>query len=421
MMAFPRGLHAVHCVHPPLPESPSPSKRSPTPPACSPPRPSSPPKNQFLMQLFRDSNPEPIILTVNIDRSEKEPMAYRGGFKDIRTGIEYLNAVAQTLELWPPGKKLKTYPVMMSRETQLSWLRTRVHQTYREAFTQMDKNPTYWSLDKNGVVISDTFDYYKIPGLYEDSDAWERKRIAAVIFIQKHTRRKIAQRTANRMRQYAAKMKEFWIVRDRINKENAEARVQYEIQRRLHPSTLNDFNLLCKELETWQVEEYRRLNAKNLEGEEKKKACKELMEKQLKLIQTIDNLKLKTEVVVHRRMIERKLTTMALPKVWELTNGQLINVTTPATIRAGELGQVFDTVLTREILNLIQREADLMYRGRSAKSISGLRKRILHRFWAFVEDPLYNPEAQMFANEPTDFDYGNKHFQCMRDALNKFP
>lgn len=39
----------------------------------------------------------------------------------------------------------------------------------------------------------------------------------------------------------------------------------------------------------------------------------------------------------------------------------------------------------------------------------------------FVEDPLYNPEAQMFANEPTDFDYGNKHFQCMRDALNKFP
>lgn len=102
MMAFPRGLHAVHCVHPPLPESPSPSKRSPTPPACSPPRPSSPPKNQFLMQLFRDSNPEPIILTVNIDRSEKEPMAYRGGFKDIRTGTcslccEFFPATSNTL------------------------------------------------------------------------------------------------------------------------------------------------------------------------------------------------------------------------------------------------------------------------------------------------------------------------------------
>jgi hypothetical protein len=34
----------------------------------------------------------------------------------------------------------------------------------------------------------------------------------------------------------------------------------------------------------------------------------------------------------------------------------------------------------------------------------------------FVEDPQYNPEAQQFANVPTDFDYGNKHFHFMRDA-----
>lgn len=123
-------------------------------------------------------------------------------------GTEYRNAVAQTREEWPPGKKKITYPSMVSRETQLSWMRTRVHQTYREAFTQMDKNPGFWSLDKNGVVISNTFDYWKIPGPYEDSDAWLRKRIAAAIMIQKHTRRKIAQRTAKRMRQYAKEKKE---------------------------------------------------------------------------------------------------------------------------------------------------------------------------------------------------------------------
>ena len=117
-------------------------------------------------------------------------------------GTEYRNAVTQTREPWPPEKKPITYPLMFSRETQLSFLRIRVNQTYREAFTQMDKNPTYWSLDKNGVVISNTFDYWKIPGPYEDSDAWMRKRIAAAIIIQKNTRRKIAQRTAKRMRQY---------------------------------------------------------------------------------------------------------------------------------------------------------------------------------------------------------------------------
>jgi len=122
-------------------------------------------------------------------------------------GAEYRNVVAQTREEWTAGKKI-TYPSMVSRETQLSWMRTRVHQTYREAFTQMSKNSGFWSLDKNGVVISNIFDYWKIPGPYEDSDAWLRKRVAAAITIQKHTRRKIAQRTANRMRQYAKEKKE---------------------------------------------------------------------------------------------------------------------------------------------------------------------------------------------------------------------
>lgn len=131
-------------------------------------------------------------------------------------GTEYRNAVAQTREVWPPGKKEIKYPAMVSRETQLSWMRTRVHQTYREAFTQMDKNPGFWSLDKNGVVISSTFDYWKIPGPYEDSDAWLRKRIAAAILIQAHTRRKIAQRTAKRMRQYAKEKKEVSFVRSRF-------------------------------------------------------------------------------------------------------------------------------------------------------------------------------------------------------------
>lgn len=72
----------------------------------------------------------------------------------------------------------------------------------------MDKNNTYWSLDKNGVVIDDTFDYARVLGPYEDSDAWMQKRVAAAIMIQKHTRRKIAQCTAARMHEYAKVKKE---------------------------------------------------------------------------------------------------------------------------------------------------------------------------------------------------------------------
>ena len=61
---------------------------------------------------------------------------------------------------------------------------------------------------------------------------------------------------------------------------------------------------------------------------------------QFKLIQTLDGLRGKAAHINRRKMVTRKLTTMALPKVWELSNGQILHVTTPATTRAGDLGQV---------------------------------------------------------------------------------
>jgi len=46
---------------------------------------------------------------------------------------------------------------------------------------------------------------------------------------------------------------QFWTEQDKIQKENSEARIQYEIQRRLQPQTEADFDILYKELETWQI------------------------------------------------------------------------------------------------------------------------------------------------------------------------
>ena len=56
----------------------------------------------------------------------------------------------------------------------------------------------------------------------------------------------------------------------------------------------------------------------------------------------------------------------------------------------------FDCLLTREIVDLIDREADLLNRGRSEKSLEGLRRRISNLFLQFVETPEFNPEATRF-------------------------
>ena len=53
----------------------------------------------------------------------------------------------------------------------------------------------------------------------------------------------------------------------------------------------------------------------------------------------------------------------------------------------------FDGQVCKELTELIDREADLLNRGRSEKALEGLRKRISRAFLSFVEDPRCNPEA----------------------------
>ena len=49
-----------------------------------------------------------------------------------------------------------------------------------------------------------------------------------------------------------------------------------------------------------------------------------------------------------------------------------------------------------DIVELCDREADLLNRGRSASSVDGLRKRISNLFLQFIETPDFNPESTRF-------------------------
>lgn len=58
--------------------------------------------------------------------------------------------------------------------------------------------------------------------------------------------------------------------------------------------------------------------------------------------------------------------------------------------------QEFDCALTRELAELIDREVDLLRRGRGTGALVGLRRRLANQFLAFVETPEFNPEAARF-------------------------
>merc|ERR1711934_1163749 len=102
------------------------------------------------------------------------------------------------------------------------------------------------------------------------------------------------------------------------------------------------------------------------------------------------------------------------------SDGSLKEVDTPFTVRSRELMELFnglsvnnltvderldvllhvkwtvkefDCRLTRDLVDLIDREADMINRGRPESSLEGLRRRIQSLFLHFMETPEFNPEA----------------------------
>jgi hypothetical protein len=130
-------------------------------------------------------------------------------------------------------------------------------------------------------------------------------------------------------------------------------------------------------------------------------ALHQLLNKETKLLQTIDKLKITANVQNREERIEKFLGSMAAPKLWKRSDTRYTEVHTPFTTRAKELMDLynglkmpflsiderldillhtkwtvkeFDCHLTREIVDLIDREADMLNRGRSEKSLDGMKE-----------------------------------------------
>ena len=163
---------------------------------------------------------------------------------------------------------------------------------------------------------------------------------------------------------------------------------------------------------------------------ERKVALAQLLNKEVKLLQTIDRLKLSAGTENKDDKIRKKLETLSASKKWGMSDGSLKEVDTPFTVRARELMELynglslstltvderldvllhvkwtikeFDCRLTRDLVDLIDREADMINRGRPEASLEGLRKRVQSLFLHFMETPEFNPEAARLEKVPRDF------------------
>ncbi|KAJ3316407.1 hypothetical protein HDU76_001833 [Blyttiomyces sp. JEL0837] len=308
---------------------------------------------------------------------------YVGGYRHRTTQIEYFHAWSQTptpMEI----RDAKAAP-KFHRDTQTKFLRNRVAQAKRDAFTQMNKPDLH---------VSSEYDYALRPRPYFSAEEYHK------MIVRKKERRR---------------------------KELADKKRRKEIESRLHPKTTKDFEILYNGLENWRLQETEKINVAGYSEPARLAALADLMDQEAGLIQKIDRLRISANEENREKGIIRLLEKMSSPKKWPVYKGGTVLVDTPNTIRARELRDLyhalnvrllmvderlqillhvkytvkeFDCNLTREIVELIDREGDLVSRGRDPKSLEGLRKRISNLFLHFIQTPEFNPEASLYQKFP---------------------
>jgi len=367
----------------------------------------------------------PKLIQVPIVRAMPEKKPFLGGFRSRKTAVEYHHASSQT----DPKVRSEDEPLpppKYHRETQTAVQQTRSQITVREAGTQMEVH---------GHVVVEEFDVLVAPLPYFDSEQLAELRLHKAIDAQRYTRGWFARCQAAALRRRQAEEAEAVHQAELQQQAEVQERHKKEIQRRMHPQNHGDFEVLYNELEAWRVQETARINEAAADPEsptseqERLELLAQLLQKEQKLLQTIDRLRLQASDENREKHIRWMLQLMSSPKRWQMSDGEVAQVHTPFTTRAKELMELynglmlplltvderldvllhvkwtvkeFDCNLSRDVVELIDREADMLNRGRGESSLSGLRKRLANLFLQFIETPEFNPEAARFQKVPQE-------------------
>jgi len=353
-------------------------------------------------------------VVVEIERTTR-PKPYMGGYRHKVNNVEFHHASAQTQSKQRAVSNVERF----CRDTQTVAQRHAVQQTTNHTSTQMTGI---------GCYVSNMEDKLVVPGKYVTADEFKAAQLQQVIIIQKYYRRWLAQRYVIQVRDDKQKRLEWEREEEVRKKKEKEDRIRREFERRMNPSSKEDFDLLYHALQKWRSEELERIN-QTLSGAERKAALCQLLEQETNLIGSIGRHKIEADTENRQKRIQGFLDKAAAPKRWKGGDGKITEMDTPYTIRAQQLRDIYNSInmkyltqderldvlltlkhtvkehdckLTKEIIELIDREADLLMRGIRENSLEGLRKRIATLFLQYIKTPTFNPEAARLLKVPQD-------------------
>ena len=359
-----------------------------------------------------DGTSETLRVTI---KQELITRPFVGGWRHKESGKEYHNCSVQTL----PKRYFLGDTPKNCRETQTVINKNVRSQTTSDTSTQMTKT---------GCWVSDRKDKIIVPGKYVTADEKFGYMLRQVIILQSYFRRWKAQRYVNSIRQDHIRRIEWEKKEEERKRKEKERRLKEEYQRRMQPLSKEDFDLVYHALELWRREEIENINATK-SGPERKAALAGLMDEETQLIASIQRHKLIAKKDNGKKAKRQFLEKCAAPKEWIGFDGMPTKMDTPYTMRAKDLKMTYDSLekryltreerldillqlkltvkehdckLTKDIVELIDREADLLMRGSKETNLEGLRQRISTLFLQYIKTPLFNAEAANLLKVPED-------------------
>jgi hypothetical protein len=283
-------------------------------------------------------------------------------------------------------------------------------------------------MTKAGCYVSNIPDKIIIPGKYFTAAEKEALVLEKVIILQSYWRVWLARRYVNKLRNDRNLRIEWERVQTEMKENDRAERIRREFERRMKPKTKEDFDLLYAALEKWRKEEVESINEKR-SGPERKAALIRLLRQEEYLIQSIERHRINANTTNSKDNDRAFLDKAAAPKKWRAYDGKMTEMDTPHSLRAQQLRDLYNSLemsyltqderldvlltlkytikeheckLTQELMELIDREADLLTRGIKVSNLEGLRQRILCLFLQYCKTPLFNPEVTRLLKVPQD-------------------
>ncbi|KAM3608973.1 uncharacterized protein V6R79_007803 [Siganus canaliculatus] len=401
-----------------------------TDPSSHPLRPVRPPEHDNMPDVLtvRVPTDEGLVQEVVVEMERpQQRKPFLGGYRHRLTGAEYHHGATQTLAKARPPRGAEVF----SRDTQTVELKSRLQQCPADASTQTTRSGCYLSCVNDKLVVPSN--------RYTSADEYHERRLNAAIRLQTYARRWLAMQVVQSIRRERDRRLAWLDLQERRRREEKEHQLRDRRQRWMKPQRREDFDLLYQAIERWRREEEQQIDA-SLRGAERKAALVVLLEQETQFIAAISCHRIAIQSSNYDKAVRSFLDKAAAPRRWRAADGRPLEMETPHSIRARALRDLYHNIqlvpespedrlstlstlrhtvtehpcqLTQDIVDLIDREVDLMGRRLKAESLDGLRQRISSLFLQFMKTPAFNPAVAELLKVPQNpSELKNNMFHC---------